>query len=77
MVHIYLGILADPCFSDECDFVPYTEEEMQEIMEMEQSEGRVWNPPPLTSPSLDDLVKEIGRAPDTGYQEVSSEVNLS
>lgn len=41
MVHVYLGTPADPCFRDGCDFVPYTEEEMQEIVEMDQSEGRV------------------------------------
>lgn len=77
MVHVYLGTYPDPRFRDGCEFMPYTEEEMKEIIEMDQSEGRVWNPPPLTSPSLDNLVREIGRAPNVGYQVVSNEVNLS
>lgn len=58
MVEVYLGIAVDPQFRNGSDFVPFTEEEMQEIKEMDQNEGRVWNPPALTSPNFNDLVRE-------------------
>lgn len=56
--------------------MPYTEDEIKEIMETDRSEGRVWSPPPLASPSLNDLIGEIGRALDLEYTVVSNEVNL-
>lgn len=77
MVHVYLGIPDDPRFRDGCNFVPYTKEEIQEITEMDQSEGRVWTPLLLTSPNINDLVKEFESAPDTGHQVPSNEVNPS
>lgn len=41
MVQVYLSVPADPRFRNGCNFVPFTEEELQEIKEMYQSEGRV------------------------------------
>lgn len=41
MVLVYLDTYADPRFRDGCDYVPYTEEEIKDITEMDPSEGRV------------------------------------
>lgn len=58
MVEVYLGIAVEPQFREGSGFVPFTEEEMREIKEMDQNEGRTWEPPISTSPDFYDLVKE-------------------
>lgn len=75
MVQVYLGTPADQRFRDGCDFVPLIEDEIQEIMEMDQSEGRTWSPPPTISSNFNGLVKEFEGATNTGYQVVSNEVH--
>lgn len=41
MCQAYVGTYADPRFRDGCDLVPYTEDELKEITDLDQSEGRV------------------------------------
>lgn len=62
----------NPDFRDGCDFVPYTENELKEIYDLDKNEGRQWNPPPPISPNLEDLLMRVRR---TGI--IESPVNPS
>lgn len=51
MCKAFDSIYTNPNFRNGCDFVPYTENELKEIYELDQNEGRQWTPPPPISPS--------------------------
>lgn len=75
MCQAYVGTYADPRFRDGCDLVPYTEDELKEITDLDRSEGRVWNPPPLISPNLEELVIRVRRTRTAESSLVPCEVN--
>lgn len=61
MCRIYDSNYPNPNFRNGCDFVPYTKNEIKEIYDLDQSEGRCWNLPPPILPNLEDLLMRVRR----------------
>lgn len=61
MFRAYKGSYMDPEFRSGCEFVPYTEGELQEIADSDMKAGRHWSPPPQTLPTLAEMCERANR----------------
>lgn len=61
MCQTYEGSYIDPSLRNDCDFIPFTEDELKEIADSDRGVGRQWNPPLLTSPTLVEMCERVRR----------------